>query len=161
MLMKRTGPSLIFGCALVGAALLYLIELFALSRGLDTIQPPLSLAVTLFLAAVLVVLLAVPVRRAVNSKKKTQVDSTYATRVVALAKATIIVGSLGLGAGLGIVLHLVSRPTVPPLTGFGPSVALTLTAALLVIGGVVAEYLCTLPPDDTAHEDKVVGDVAV
>lgn len=159
--MKRSGASLIIGCAAAGAVVLYLVEMFSLSRGLDTLQPPLSLSVTLFLAAVIVVLLAVPVRRAVNGKKPVQIDPLYATRVLALAKATVIVGSLGFGAGLGIVLHLVGRPTVPPLVIFGSSVALMLTAALLVIGGIVAEHLCTLPPENRDKDDKVVGDVAV
>jgi len=159
--MKRSGATLIIGSAVAGAGALYLVEMFSLSRGLDTLQPPLSLAVTLFLAAVVVVLLAVPVRRAVNGKKPVRVDPQYATRVLALAKATVIVGSLGLGAGLGIVLHLVGRPTVPPLVVFGPSVALMLTAALLVIGGVVAENLCTLPPDDTEAPEESAGDVTV
>lgn len=159
--MKRSSASLIIGSAVVGAVVLYLVEMFSLSRGLETLQPPLSLAVTLFLAAVLVVLLAVPVRRAVDGKKPVRVDPQYATRVLALAKATVIVGSLGFGAGLGIVLHLVGRPTVPPLVVFGSSVALMLTAALLVIGGIVAEHLCILPPDDTNNDEQVPGDVAV
>ena len=159
--MKRSGASLIIGSAVVGAIALYLVEMFSLSRGLDTLQPPLSLSVTLFLAAVVVVLLAIPVRRAVNGKKPVRVDPLYATRVLALAKATVIVGSLGFGAGLGIVLHLVSRPTVPPLVVFGSSVALMLTAALLVIGGVVAEHLCTLPPDDKDSDEKSLADVPV
>ena len=159
--MKRSSASLIIGSAVAGAVVLYLAEMFSLSRGLDTVQPPLSLAVTLFLAAVLVVLLAVPVRRAVDGKKPVRVDPMYATRVLALAKATVIVGSLGFGAGLGIVLHLVGRPTVPPHVVFGSSVALMLTAALLVIGGIVAEHLCTLPPDDTNNDEQVSGDVAL
>lgn len=157
--MKRSSASLMIGSAVAGAVALYLLEMFSLSRGFDTLQPPLSLSVTLFLASIIVVLLAVPVRRAVNGKKPVRVDPLYATRVLALAKATVIVGSLGFGAGLGIVLHLVGRPTVPPLVVFGSSVALMLTAALLVIGGVVAEQLCTLPPDDSDKAEQVAGDV--
>lgn len=159
--MKRSSASLIVGSAGAGAVVLYLVEMFSLSRGFDTVQPPLSLSVTLFLSAVLVVLLAVPVRRAVNGNKPVRVDPLYATRVLALAKATVIVGALGFGAGLGIVLHLVSRPTVPPLVVFGSSVALMLTAALLVVGGIIAEQLCTLPPDDGTNDEQVSGDVAL
>lgn len=157
--MKRTGATPIIVSALVGLVGMYLTEMFVVSRGLDTIQPPLSLAVTLFLAAVIVVLVAIPVRRAVNGKGREPINPFYAARVVALAKATIIVGSLGFGAGFGVIFNLISRPTLPPIVAFGSSVALILTAALLVIGGSVAEHLCTLPPDDPEEEKKQVGDV--
>jgi polyferredoxin len=156
--MKRTSPGAVVGLILAGGVLLYLLQLLFQTRGEFIFVPPISLPVTLFIVAIGVVVLAIPVRRAVNGKKNAKIDPFYASRIVALAKATTYVGALLSGAGAGILIFVVARPVAPPLGMVTSSIALILTAILLIVAGLVAENFCTLPPDDP--EKEITGDVA-
>lgn len=155
--MKRTTPAGIIGLLLGGGVLLYLLQMLFQSRGEFIFVPPISLPVTLFLLAIIVVVMAIPVRRAVNGKKNAKVDPFYAARIVALAKATTYVGALLTGGGAGILVFIIFRPIAPPLGMITASIALIITAALLAAAGLVAESFCTLPPDDP--ENEAAGDV--
>jgi polyferredoxin len=154
--MKRTSPAVLIGLGLGGGVVTYLAQLLMQTRGEFIFVPPISLPVTLFLAAIGVVLAAIPVRRAVSGKKAKRVDPFYAARVLALAKATAFVGSLLLGAGVGILIFVIARPVAPPLGMVTSSIALIVTAALLVAAGLVTEIFCSLPPDD--REGEIVPD---
>jgi hypothetical protein len=154
--MKRTSPAAIIGLLLGGGVVLYLVQLLFQTRGEYIFVPPISLPVTLFVVAIVVVVLAIPVRRAVNGKKNARVDPFYASRIVALAKATTYVGALLTGGGAGILVFVIARPVAPPLGMVTSSIALIVTAILLSAAGLIAESFCTLPPDDP--EDEVAGD---
>ena len=156
--MKRTSPAVIIGLALGGGVVTYLAQLLMQTRGEFIFVPPISLPVTLFLAAIAVVLAAIPVRRAVNGKSLKRVDPFYAARVLALAKATAFVGSMLCGAGGGILVFVIARPVAPPLGMVTSSIALIITAALLAAAGLIAESFCRLPPDDP--ENEIAPDVA-
>lgn len=155
--MKRTTPAGIVGLLLGGGVALYLLQMLFQTRGEFIFVPPISLPVTLFLLAIIVVVLAIPVRRAVNGSKNAKVDPFYAARIVALAKATTYVGALLTGGGAGILTFIVFRPIAPPLGWVTASIALIITAILLAAAGLVAESFCTLPPDDP--ETETAGDV--
>lgn len=150
--MKRTSPAPLIGLFLVGGVVAYLMELIVQSRGGFIFVPPITLAVTLMCVAVVAVLLAIPIRRTVTGKRKEPVDPFYAARVLALAKASSYAGALLVGLGAGVLVYLLARPIAPGgamLLNVGAQVA---CAAVLVAAGLIAEWLCVLPPEDTDKE---------
>jgi hypothetical protein len=152
--MKRTHPSTIIAFVLAGTVAGYLIDLAIVSNGSKAIVPPLSLPITLAGVAALVVAFAWPVRRAVKAKTTKHLDPFRAMRTAVLAKACSLSGALMLGFGLGITLFLVTRSVVAAPATIWLAVATAVGAALLMAGGLIAEFFCTLPPDDTDTEKE-------
>lgn len=144
--MKRTTAGVIVVLVVVAAVAGYLIELAIVANGGFAFAPPVSLPITLTAIAAVIVALAVPVRRSVTGKKKDRLDPFYAVRVAMLAKASSLTGALLTGLGAGIIVHALSLPI---LNGdlLGRGIAQTVGAALLLTAGLVAERMCTLPPD--------------
>ncbi len=155
--MKRTGPAPLIGLFLIGGVASYLLELVVQSRGGFIYVPPISLAFTLFVVAFAVVLLAVPIRRKVTGKRKEPIDAFFAARVLALAKASSFAGSLLLGLGAGVLLYLFGRPIAPSGAILINVIAQLVSAALLIAAGLIAEWLCVLPPDDLDKNEKGVA----
>jgi len=155
--MKRTGPAPLIGLFLIGGVASYLLELVVQSRGGFIYVPPISLAFTLFVVAAAVVLLAVPIRRKVTGKRKEPIDAFYAARVLALAKASSFAGSLLLGLGAGVLLYLFGRPIAPSGAILINVISQLVSAALLIAAGLIAEWLCVLPPDDIDKNEKEVA----
>ncbi|KQZ09155.1 hypothetical protein ASD23_12755 [Agromyces sp. Root1464] len=152
--MKRTHPSTIIAFVLAGIVAGYLIDLGIVSNGSKAIVPPLSLPITLAGVAALVVAFAWPIRRAVKGKATKHLDPFRAMRTAVLAKACSLSGALMLGFGLGITLFLVTRSVVPSPATIWLAIATAIGAALLMAGGLIAEFFCTLPPDDTDTEKE-------
>ncbi|QEO15076.1 DUF3180 domain-containing protein [Agromyces intestinalis] len=146
--MKRTHPSTLVAFALGGLVAGYLLDLSIVTAGRPALVPPISLAVTLAGIGVIVVLVAWPIRRAVKGTSKRRIDPFHAMRVAALAKACSVSGALVIGVAGGIALFLLTRVVVPGLGNVWLAVATAAGAALLLAGGLVAEWCCTLPPDD-------------
>jgi hypothetical protein len=150
--VKRTSPLLLVLLAVVGAVVGGLIELGLSATGRAIVLPPLTLALALAVIGGIVVSLAVPIRRSTRGRTSAPIDPFYATRVLVLAKASAMTGSLAAGAGLGILVYLLTR-SVLPLGSVAPSVATIVGAAVLLAGGLVAEHLCTIPPDSGDDDD--------
>lgn len=149
--MKRTPAALVLLLVVVGAAVGLLLQQALAMAGRPGITPPLSLALVLVVLGVVVVVLALPVRRAVKGEHK-RVDPFYALRVLVLAKASALSGALLGGAALGSVVFLLTR-SVPALGAVGYSVATTIGGLVLLAGGLIAEEMCRIPPpsDDEEH----------
>lgn len=144
--MKRTTAGIIVVLVVVAAVAGYLIELAIVANGGFAFAPPVSLPITLTAIAIVIVALAVPVRRRVTGKRKDRLDPFYAVRVALLAKSSSLTGALLSGFGAGIIAHALSLPILnSDLLGRG--IAQTVGAALLLSAGLVAERMCTLPPD--------------
>jgi hypothetical protein len=152
--MKRTRASTIIAFTLGGLVLGYLLDLAIVTAGTKALVPPISLAITLVGVAVIVVALAWPIRRAVKGKATKHLDPFRAMRIAVLAKACSLSGALVLGIGLGITLFLGTRSVVPPASTIWLALATAIGAGLLLAGGLVAEWCCTLPPDDTDTEKE-------
>ncbi|WP_022893699.1 DUF3180 domain-containing protein [Agromyces subbeticus] len=152
--MKRTHASIVIAFVLAGLVAGYLIDLAIVSNGSKAIVPPISLPITLAGVAVLVVAFAWPVRRAVKGKATKHLDPFRAMRTAVLAKACSLSGSLILGFGLGIALFLLTRSVVPTAGTVWLAFGTAIGAALLLAGGLIAEFFCTLPPDDTETEKE-------
>ncbi len=156
--MRRTGPGSLITLGVIGVAIGYLLEVALVAAGASMLVPPISLSITLVAIAVIVVLLAVPIRRAVHSKVKVHVDPFRAMRTAVLAKACSLAGGLLTGTGIGVVVYVLTRPVMASSGSIWLSVVAAVSAIILLVGGLVAEFFCTLPPpedEDEEHPNQV------
>jgi hypothetical protein len=152
--VKRTRPLVLVLFAIVGGGAAWLLEVVLMASGGSVASVPFTLALSLAVIGVLVLLFALPVRRAVRDRDNHRVDPFYATRVVVLAKASSIAGSLLFGAALAIVGSLVTRAVVAAVGSVFSSGACVVGAVVLVVCGLVAENMCSIPPDDKDKGEK-------
>jgi len=153
--VTRSTPGPLVVIAVIGTVVGILVQAGLAAINMPKLRPEFSLALVLLLIAAAAVALAVPVRRATRGNPAHRVDPFYATRVVAIAKTAVLAGALIGGVGLGLVIELGIR-SVPP----GGDAYLRVLSVLgggiaLLVGGLVAEYLCTVPPSD--DEDRDAG----
>ena len=146
--MRHTRPLSVVVCAIAGLAVGFVLEVALAAAGQPVLIPPYTLTITLVAAAAIVVALAVPIRRAIRGVSQTRINPFRAMRVVVLAKASTLVGSLIAGFGLGVVVFLITRPVVADVGSLWPGIAAALSGVVLLVAGLVAERLCTLPPDE-------------
>jgi len=146
--VTRTRPSMLLLLAVLGGGAGWFLETLLVSAGSPAFIPPYTLAVVLAAIGVIVVFVARPVYRAVRRTATTRVDPFYATRAVVLAKASSLTGALFGGVAAGVLVFLLTRSVVPA----GGAVAMTIVtvagSVILLAGGLIAEKMCTLPPDD-------------
>ncbi len=154
--MTRTRPGLLVLLALGAGVVTIALQLGLAAVGLSKIVPQVTLAVTLVLIAVVVVVLALPVRRATHvpperpgdaTPRRPRVDPFYATRVVLIAKASAVAGALLGGVAVGLVAELLVRP-VSAASSVWAGAAMLVGSVLLLVAGLLAESWCVLPPDD-------------
>lgn len=154
--MTRTRPITLVLFAVLGGAAAWLLEVALAANGQPIVIPPISLALVLAVIGGLDILLALPIRRAVKSKVHGRVDPFYATRVLVFSKASAIAGSLLTGAGIGILVFVLSRSVIPGVGSIVMAAATAVGALVLLVGGLVAEYLCSIPPDDDDKQDEII-----
>ena len=146
--MKRTGAGVLIIAAVLGLAAGFLVDQLLTSAGRPTFTPAVTLPILLVLLGVVVVALAVPIRRATHGRSKAKVDPFRAVRIAMLAKASSIVGAAIGGLGAGLWIFLATRPVTPSLGSLGTVIATAVCGALLVAAGLIAEHLCTIRKDD-------------
>ena len=156
--MTRTRPLTLVVLVVLGAGAGLVLQSVLAALGQPKLRPEFTLAITLVLIAAAAVTLAVPVRRATRGNPAHRVDPFYATRVVVLAKASAIGGALLSGAGLGFVIELVLRSGDPGGDAFLRVFSVLGGGIALMVGGLVAEALCTVPKD--GGDDPGAGPVA-
>ncbi|PPG48877.1 DUF3180 domain-containing protein [Rathayibacter sp. AY2B3] len=154
--MRRTRTSTLLGLGLAGAVAGFLLDLAIAAAGRPVLIPPLTVPLTLIVVAALVLGFAIPIHRATKGTLRRRIDPFRAMRVVVLAKASSHVGALLLGASGGILVYLLSR-AIPSLGSVWQDVATIVGALVLLVAGLVAEHLCTIPPSD--DDDSAVGEV--
>ncbi|MCU1475889.1 MAG: hypothetical protein JWQ64_582 [Subtercola sp.] len=151
--MKRTRPLTLVVLGIFGALVGFFLEVGLASSGQPIISLPISLSITLVAAGAIVVVLAVPIARAIRGTNPHPINPFRAMRIAVLAKASSMVGSLIAGLGLGVVIYLLSRSVVPAVSSLWMSIAAAVAGAILLTCGLVAEKLCTLPPEDPDHRE--------
>lgn len=157
--MKRTRPGPLIAIGVIGAVAAFFGQSLLVATGGTRFEPRYELPFTLFVISVLIVVLAVPVWRASHHRSGRRIDPFYATRVVLLAKATSLCGGLFTGAAVGLLAFLLSR-TVTAVSSIPMALVALGGAIVLLVAGLVAEHLCTVPPDDD-DEQGGPGDGAV
>ena len=94
---------------------------------------------------------AVPVHRVATGSSKERVDPYYATRVLLLAKASSLAGALFGGFAGGVLLFVLSRGVGVAVGSLVPAIVAVVGGAGLMVAGIVAERMCTVPPADDEH----------
>jgi hypothetical protein len=146
--MRRTRPLTLVLLAAFGGVAGFVVEIALASSGRPIIALPLSLSITLVAAGAIVVSLAVPIARAIRGTNQRPINPFRAMRVAVLAKASSMVGALIAGVGAGVVVYLLSRTVVPAAATLWLSIGAAVAGVVFLACGLVAEKLCTLPPDD-------------
>lgn len=152
--MTRSTPGPLIVIAVIGAVIGILVQTGLAAINMPKLRPEFSLALVLLLIAAAAVALAVPVRRATRGNPAHRVDPFYATRVVAIAKTAVLAGALIGGVGLGLVIELAIRSVAPGGDAYLRVLSVLGGGIALLVGGLVAEFLCTVPPED---EDRDAG----
>ncbi len=146
--MTRTSPLHLVLLGVLGGGAAWFLETALAASGNAVLIPPFTLAVALLLIGVIIIVMAVPVRRVSRGVEGARIDPFYATRVVMLAKASSLSGALLSGAALGITGYLLSRSVLPTVGSVTMALASAVGAIILLVAGLVAEHWCMIPPDD-------------
>ena len=76
-------------------------------------------------------------------------NSLMAARTLACAQGAILTGALLAGWMLGLIVYDVALASARGIPGFFWSTVVNLIGAVLLLaGGLWAQYLCRIPPDD-------------
>lgn len=151
--MTRTPPSLLLLLGLAGAAAGWILELALISMGRPLVPQPITLGIALGAIGILLVLVALPVFRVARKVPGARVDPFYATRVVLLAKSSSLAGAMVTGVSASILVFLLTRSVMPAVGSVSMAVVTAVGAVVLLAGGLIAEKMCTLPPDDDTPEE--------
>lgn len=149
--MKRTRVTTLIIVAVLGAAAGGIIEQALAANGRPIIALPITLGIALAVIGGIVVTMAMPIRRMTRATDAPRVDPFYATRIVMLAKACAISGALAVGVGIGVLVYLLTRSVIG--VGSVAQVIITIVGAgVLLAGGLLAEHMCRIPPEDDDNE---------
>jgi polyferredoxin len=151
--MKHTSPLTLVVYLLVGAAIGFGMEIALVGGGMQAVVPPYTLPITVIAAALIVVALAIPIRRSISGRSQARINPFRAMRVVVLAKASSLVGALIAGWGAGVAVFFFTRPVIADTATIWSSIIAAVGGVVLLVAGIVAERLCTLPPDDPNSPD--------
>lgn len=146
--MKRTPPGTVVLAAGAGAFAAFLGQFALAAASLPKFRPEYGLALSLVVIAGVVVALAAPIRSATRGAVRRRVDPFHATRVVLFAKASSLAGALLTGAGVGLLVELLTRSGELSTDTLLRTLAVLGGAGALLAAGLVGEFLCTVPPDD-------------
>jgi polyferredoxin len=145
--VKHTSPITIVVYLLVGGAIGFGMEIALVGAGMQAVVPPYTLPITVVAAALIVVALAIPIRRSISGRSTARINPFRAMRVVVLAKASSLVGALIAGWAAGVAIFFFTRPVIADTASIWASIVGAAGGAILLVAGIVAERLCTLPPD--------------
>lgn len=146
--MKRTNPLVLLGLTPFGFAAGFLVDWAFVARGMSAIRVPWSLSITVVVLTGIVLAMGARVRWATQPKPGRRIDPILAVQILTLAKASSVGGAIMLGGVAGVLVFTLTRPVVT--TDLVPSAVAGIVAALvLIIGALIAERLCRIPPDDT------------
>jgi hypothetical protein len=146
--VKRTQPTTLVIIGLAGIVVGLLTDAALAATGHGVLVPPVTLAVTLAVIAVIVVVLAWPIRRAIRGRSPLRMDPFRAARTAVLAKSCSIAGALVGGLTLGLLLFMLTRTVVGDTGSIVLTAAGAVGAGVLLTGGLLAEWFCTIPPSD-------------
>lgn len=159
--MKRTSAVTLVLLGAICTVACGLLEVALAAAGRPIFLPPLTLGLALLVIGILIVVLALPIRRMTQGKSSQPIDPFYATRVLVLAKASALSGAVGTGVGAGVTIFLLTRSIIPDIASLSLPIITLVGAICLLIGGLVAEMMCTIPPDDDDDDDDSNGKRAV
>lgn len=153
--LRRTSPLVITAFAVVGLAVGLLVQFTRSAWGFAPFVPPISLAATLVVIGVVVLVLGIALRRAVTRGSGRAVNPFHAVRLLAGARAAQFAGALFGGFGGGLALQLLTRSVPPPAASWVPMLLVLGAGIVLLVCGLVAEFLCRVPPQEPEEEPQL------
>jgi hypothetical protein len=158
--MKPTKFLTLLMPTVIAWSLVYVLVRLMIANGASVPVATTTVLVTLPSIAILELVFAWPVLRYSRQLKKftegaerpKRVDPFYATKVLALAKATSIAGALFLGSALGLVFMQLGAPVVPDSIALN-FVALIESVALIAVA-LYIERACKIKDDGDAKLTK-------
>jgi hypothetical protein len=135
----------------------WLLQVGLAAGGLAVLVPPYSLPITLFGIGAVVIAVGWPIRQAVRGTSTRRLDPFRSMRVLLLAKASTLAGSLLGGVALGLGLYLLSRPVLPPVPSLIAVGVTFVSAVALVVCGLLVEHWCRIPPEDDEDASAPAG----
>ncbi|KQQ25554.1 MULTISPECIES: DUF3180 domain-containing protein [unclassified Frondihabitans] len=146
--MKRTSPSTVVAFLVVALAAGFVFNAVLASTQRPVAVPSITLGLVLLAIAAIVISLAVPVFRVARGRTKERIDAYYATRVVLIAKASSLSGALFGGFVGGMLIYMLTRGVSVPASSLVPTVIGVVGGVVLLVAGLVAEHMCSIPPED-------------
>lgn len=157
--LRRTSVLIITVFAVVGLAAGLVIQMARSAWGRAPLVPPVSLAATLIVIAVVLLPLGIALRRAVTRATKRAINPFHAVRLLAGARAAQFGGALFGGFGGGLALQLLTRSVLPLVATWLPMVLVCAAGVVLLVCGLITEALCRVPPADPDNDtDLEPGD---
>lgn len=161
--MKQTRILPLVLAAIVTAVGSFSVVRIMVSAGAQVPVSQLSLILTLVSIGVVVLVLAVPMiryRRALaaalvakNQIQPKRVDPFYAYRLLLLAKATAISGTLFLGWHFGVLAFQLASPVVAAAL-LPQSIGGCIASLFMTVAGLIVERICKLPDSERADAPK-------
>jgi hypothetical protein len=158
--MKPTKILSLLAGILISATVTFVIVKAVIANGGSVPVAPRNLLISIPSIAIIELLAAIPIFRyrrelskfATTGKRPKRIDPFYAVRILALAKATAISGSLFAGFALSLVILQATLPVIPDSIWLN-AIALVESILLIVIA-IIIERACKLPEDSDAPEAK-------
>ena len=158
--MKPTKILSLLAGILISATVTFVIVKAVIANGGSVPVAPKNLLISIPSIAIIELLAAIPIFRyrrelskfATTGKRPKRIDPFYAVRILALAKATAISGSLFAGFALSLVILQATLPVIPDSIWLN-AIALVESILLIVIA-IIIERACKLPEDSDAPEAK-------
>lgn len=158
--MKPTRILTLVGWAVPTATLGYLISKFTTANGGQVPVTPINLILTFITIAIILGILALPMvryRRALTEQTKTpnaprpkRLNPFYAVRLLVLAKATAISGSMFTGWHVGVIWMQLSSPVTPQ--SIWQNVSGLVASIVMVVIGVIVERICRITDEGGSAE---------
>jgi hypothetical protein len=156
--VKTTSALTVISSVIAGGVVLWGIQSLLIATGQPAVVPPWTWGLILGVLGVVMVFLARPIRRRlVAPHQERLIDPFYATRVLLLAKASVIAGSIFAGGAAGLGIVVLSRALAPG-GSLGLFVGAVLGAIVLTVGGLVAERWCVVPPDSPEDDSSAAAE---
>lgn len=145
--MSHIGWKRLLAIYLITGGLATLVLRWLQLRGTDPMAVPVSVTIVLILIAGTVLFLGLRVRRWVQRGE--DFDAIGATRTLALAQASALVGAIQAGyfTAQGIVVFD-ALPAPEAQSVMTAAVVALAAAGLLIAAGLIAQWCCRVPPED-------------
>lgn len=151
--MKRTRISTIISILVVAAVAGFAFDAALAATLHPVFVPAMTLGLVLLAIAAIVISLAVPVFRVARGRTREPIDAYYATRVVLIAKASSLAGAIFGGLVGGMLVYVLTRGVSVGAGSLVPTVTSVVGGIVLLVAGLIAEYMCTVPPPEDDKPD--------
>jgi hypothetical protein len=165
--VKPTKVLTLLGWVIPAATAGYLFSKFVVASGGQVPVAPLNLILTFLAISAILVISAAPMfryrrelaaqRKSAGAPRPKRLNPFYAVRLVVLAKATAIAGSLFAGWQLGVIWFQISSPVTP--SSVWQNVVALIAAIVMAVLALIIERICRITEDVSDIDSPNQGQV--